>query len=210
MAHDLASTPQEKALRLFVAVDVPDAVKTALAAAVAPFRDRVPGARWTREGGWHVTLKFLGRTWPRLVPEVEAAVRAVAEASEPFDTRLTRIGAFPSEARARVLWAGLDGAAGAFDRIVRRLDGSLAESFGSEERAFAPHLTLARIAPPRRLSEFVPEILTTEVGSEAFSVDRLVLYRSRLSPRGAIYEAMLDVALGGGSDVRLAERPEGP
>ena len=35
-----------------------------LAERVAPFRERIPGARWTRGDGWHVTLKFLGKTFP--------------------------------------------------------------------------------------------------------------------------------------------------
>ena len=64
MARDRASRPEARPLRLFVAVDVPDAVKEGLAASVAPFRDRIPGARWTGFNGWHVTVKFLGSTWP--------------------------------------------------------------------------------------------------------------------------------------------------
>jgi 2'-5' RNA ligase len=194
--RDGSSGPEAKPLRLFVAVDVPEGVAARLGEAIEPFRTRIPGARWTRREGWHVTLKFLGATRPGLVPQVEAAVRTVASASTPFDTRLTGIGAFPSANRARVLWAGLDDAAGSFGPMVKQLDELLAADFVAEKRPFTPHLTVARIDPPRRLSEFAPRILDAELASDTFAVDRLVLYRSRLSPKGATYEALLAAPLG--------------
>ncbi|HYU57476.1 MAG TPA: 2'-5' RNA ligase family protein, partial [Actinomycetota bacterium] len=74
MARDRAAVPEAKPLRLFVAVDIPEAAKDLLIARTDRFRNRIPGARWTTPPGWHVTLKFLGATWPRLVEEVRAAV----------------------------------------------------------------------------------------------------------------------------------------
>src|SRR5207247_2466318 len=108
-----------KARRRFVAVDVPDEVKARVAATVAPFQGRVPNARWTDAGGWHVTLKFLGATWPRLMETVHGAVASAAAATAPFETALTEIGVFPSPARARVLWAGMDDPGGRFGQIVK-------------------------------------------------------------------------------------------
>jgi RNA 2',3'-cyclic 3'-phosphodiesterase len=198
MARDRASRPEAKPIRLFVAVDVPDEVKAKLVAAVAPYRDRIPGARWTRSDGWHVTLKFLGATWPRLVDTVHEAVRSAAADAAPFRTRLTEMGVFPSPGRARVVWAGLEDAEGRFDPMVKRLDDLLEEHFVPEARAFTPHLTLARLNPPRSIREFVPELVGKDIRSEPFSIDRLALYRSHLSPKGATYEPLLQVPLGGG------------
>src|SRR6266542_2965897 len=192
MARDRALRPEAKPLRLFVAVDLPDTVKAKLAAAVAPYRDRIPGARWTRSDGWHVTLKFVGATWPRLVETVHEAVRATAAASTPFESRLTEMGVFPSPGSARVVWAGLEDIKGLFPPMVKRLDYLLAEHFVPEKRAFTPHLTLARLNPPRNIREFTPELVGLAVPSEPFAVDRLVLYRSRLSPKGATYEQLLN------------------
>lgn len=196
MARDRAARPEAKPLRLFVATDVPDAVKGALAAATARFRDRVPGARWTRSEGWHVTLKFLGSTWPRLVDEVREAVGSTAEASEAFHSELTLLGVFPSARRARVVWAGLADPEGRFSRLAAALDERLADHFVPEQRAFTPHLTLARLNPPRDLGEFAPDLSGYPVGSKPFPVDRLVLYRSHLSPKGATYEPLLAIPLG--------------
>jgi 2'-5' RNA ligase len=196
MARDRAARPEAKPLRLFVATDVPDPVRAALARTVAPFRDGVPGARWTRREGWHVTLKFLGSTWPRLVDEVREAVSSAAAGSEAFQTELTEIGVFPSVRRARVIWAGLADPEGRFTRMVADLDERLADHFVPEKRAFTPHLTLARLTPPRDLGEFIAGLPGMSVGSEPFPVDRLVLYRSHLSPKGATYEPLLAAPLG--------------
>lgn len=196
MARDRAARPEAKPLRLFVATDVPDPVRVALARTVAPFRDGVPGARWTRTEGWHVTLKFLGSTWPRLADEVREAVSSAAAGAEAFQTELTEIGVFPSVRRARVIWAGLADPEGRFARLVADLDDRLSDHFVPEKRAFTPHLTLARLTPPRDLAEFAAGLPGMPVRSEPFPVDRLVLYRSHLSPKGATYEPLLVAPLG--------------
>jgi RNA 2',3'-cyclic 3'-phosphodiesterase len=196
MARDRAARPEAKPLRLFVAVDVPRSAKDHLATAIAPFRDRVP-ARWTGSDGWHVTLKFLGTTWPRLVDTVRDAVTSTAQQAVPFESSLTEVGVFPSPGRARVVWAGLTDPDECLGRLASSLDEVLAEDFTPETRAFTPHLTLARLNPPRNIREFAPDLVGLSVESDPFPVDRLVLYRSHLSPRGASYEAVLTAALGG-------------
>src|SRR5919204_1296144 len=108
MARDRAARPEAKPLRLFVAVDIPDDVRKGLATAVEPLKDLGLRARWVPPENWHVTLKFLGRTWPRLLRWVIGSIAAVTREQRPFATSLTGLGAFPTARRARVLWAGLD------------------------------------------------------------------------------------------------------
>lgn len=176
---------------------MPAMVRAGLAEAIKAYRDLVPGARWTSSESWHVTIKFLGATWPRLVEDVKGSVCDVAAAIEPFHSALTELGAFPSARRARVLWAGLDDPDGRFAAAARALDESLAEHFAAEKRPLTPHLTIARINPPRDLRELAEDLSNANVASARFSVDRLVLYRSHLSPRGATYESLGDYLLGG-------------
>lgn len=181
-----------KPVRLFVAVDVPAHVRSELLARLEPVRGAVPGARWSRPEGWHVTMKFIGWTPPERVPEVEAAVATVAASSRRFDTRITRTGAFPKPSRARVLWAGLDDGRGTFAQMVKMLDDPLSAFVEAEKRPFTPHLTLARIAPPARVGS---DLLELPVGSEPFAVEKLTLYRSHLSPKGATYEVLVSAPL---------------
>ena len=177
-------------MRLFIAVDIPDDVQSALETAIAPFRVRVPAARWTQQSGWHMTLKFLGTTWPRLVEEVQGAMATAASEAGSFRSALTEVGVFASPGRTRVVWVGLADPDNRFAAIARRLDGLLEDSFVPEKRELTPHLTLARINPPRDIREFAPELLGLSVASREFPVEALVLYQSHLSPRGARYEAL--------------------
>src|SRR5207244_12577246 len=99
MARDRASRPEAAPLRLFVAVEIPHDVRLAIGAAIEPFRKEFPKARWVPIENWHVTLKFLGRTWPRLVEWVYEQVRGVAASHDGFRVRVSGLGAFPSPRR---------------------------------------------------------------------------------------------------------------
>jgi RNA 2',3'-cyclic 3'-phosphodiesterase len=188
VARDRASRPEAKPLRLFVAVDVPAHVKDDLDRVVDPYRPALPGARWTKPENWHVTVKFLGATWPRLVDEVKEALTAAASSAAATRSALTRIGAFPSPRRGRVIWAGLADDAGSLAATAADLDRRLQHLFTPEKRALTPHLTLARLRIPADLELEVPELFDLDVATETFPVPELVLYRSHLSPRGAMYE----------------------
>jgi 2'-5' RNA ligase len=181
---------------LFIAVDVPADVKAAIEAASAPSRGLIPGARWTQPSGWHVTLKFLGWTAVRLVDEIGSAVREVASAAAPFDSASAALGAFPNARHARVLWAGLADPDGRFAALAGALDERLSELVAPEGRPYMPHLTLARLTPPRNLAEFAPSLLETPVDQRPFRVRELVLYRSHLARAGATYEPLEVAALG--------------
>ena len=190
MARDRAKRPEAKALRLFVAFEIPEEVRRKLADAVEPLRERFPRGRWVPLANQHVTLKFLGATWPRLVGWVEETVRAVAASRAAFEIRVGGLGAFPSERRARVLWAGLeeDGSVG---RLAAGLEDALAREFRPEARAFTPHLTLARFEPAERLTD-----LPALPALESFVVERIVLFRSHLRRPAPIYEPIRTFELG--------------
>jgi 2'-5' RNA ligase len=183
MARDRVSRPEAKPLRLFAAVEIPEEIRGALAEAVSPVRERFPKARWVPIQNQHVTMKFLGSTYPRLVEWVTETVSSVAREHEPLDTRVEGLGAFPNARRARVLWAGLDDAERRLERLAASLDEALAKEFAPEQRAFTPHLTVARFDPPAGL-----EPLEVAFESEPFQIDRLVLFRSHLRRPAPVYE----------------------
>ncbi len=194
MARDRANRPQAKASRLFVAFPVTDDALDEVDRAVEPWRDRFPRARWVPRENLHVTLKFLGRTWPRLEAWVQQQIGAVADAHGPVDTRLSAFGSFPSATRARVLWVGVEDREGAFAAIAGALDAALEEAFDPETRAFSPHLTVARSDPPLKLDE---GFARTPVEPVRFRVDAIVLYRSHLRRPAPRYEHLATFALGG-------------
>ncbi|HEU5226077.1 MAG TPA: RNA 2',3'-cyclic phosphodiesterase [Actinomycetota bacterium] len=199
MARDRASRPEAKPLRLFAAVEIPQEIRAGLAEAVRPVRERFPKARWVPINNQHVTVKFLGATYPRLVEWVTGSISTVAGRHAPFPTRVKGLGAFPSGRKARVLWAGLDDGDGRLERLAAALDEALAREFPPEKRAFTAHLTVARFDPPVGL-----EPLEVAFASEPFEIDRIVLFRSHLRRPVPVYEPLGIYPLGSARDPRPA------
>jgi RNA 2',3'-cyclic 3'-phosphodiesterase len=199
MGRDRASRPEAKALRLFAAVEIPEEIRGTLAEAVTPVRERFPKARWVPIQNQHVTVRFLGSTYPRLVDWVTGSISSVAGRHAPFPTRVEGLGAFPNGRRARVLWAGLHDAEGRLAGLAAALDEALAREFAPEKRAFTPHLTVARFDPPAPL-----EPLQVAFESEPFEIERIVLFRSHLRRPAPVYEPLGIFPLGSARDPRPA------
>jgi RNA 2',3'-cyclic 3'-phosphodiesterase len=197
MARDRASRPEARPLRLFAAVDIPARAKDVAAGAIEPWRERYPKGRWVPPENWHVTVKFMGRTWPRLREWVEQACREAASSVRPFRLSLAGMGVFPGPTRARVMWVGLKDPQGSVPALARALDERLEKEFPPEKRPFRGHLTVARFNPPIPMRDAAEELEASKIDTEPFPVRSLVLYRSHLSPRGARYEAIERFRLGG-------------
>jgi 2'-5' RNA ligase len=192
VARDRASRPEARSARLFVAIEVSDEAKDAIEDAIGRWRVEFPKARWVPSENWHVTVKFLGQTYPRLVGWVHDRVGEVAGSLIAFPMRLTTLGAFPSPGRARVLWAGLDDRAGRMAEVAHALDAALAREFKPETRAFSPHLTVARSDPPLRLPDGFAGAPLEPIECR---VDRVVLFRSHLRRPAPIYEPLASFPL---------------
>lgn len=189
-------------LRLFVACELPDAVRQALGRLQSELRKLGAGAlRFVRPEGIHVTLKFLGNVDEQRVGKIgDALVGAI----EPFafDLRPATLGGFPSTSlragggsRLRVVWVGLDGDVDALGALAGRVEGALVPlGFPAERRPFAAHLTLARVrdtasAQERRtLSELVERYRPAPMPSMILT--RVVLMRSVLGPGGSRYHRL--------------------
>ena len=165
--------------RLFVAIDLPDEVKDQL----EPICRGVPGARWTRDRQYHLTLRFLGELEGPVARAVSEALHAVR--SEPFELEIQGTGHFPPRGEPRVLWAGV-GRSPELLELHRQVEKVLRrQGLPPEERKFAAHVTLARLhaAPLPRVLEWLREHATLR--SAPFLVDGLQLFRSVLGHDGA-------------------------
>ena len=79
---------------------------------------------------------------------------ASALLEQPVELRFRGLGFFPNAKRPRVLWAGIAGSAELAVSLARYRSSLAKLGIPAEERAFTPHLTLARFEPPR----FPPEL----------------------------------------------------
>jgi 2'-5' RNA ligase len=166
--------------RLFVAVQPPREVLDLVAALDRP---RIDGLRWTSRSQWHVTLRFLG--W---VDDVDVARRALeAVDSAPAETVMgPAVGRFGQ----RVLHVPVQGLDGLAAEVVRAT-GAIGRP--PEQRPWAGHLTLARVAKDRRVD------LSGLAGQPVFArwrVNEVLLMESHLARQGATYETVTTRCLG--------------
>jgi RNA 2',3'-cyclic 3'-phosphodiesterase len=174
-------------MRLFVALDIPDCVRSSLAALSTKLRDACQDARWPRIEGLHVTLKFIGET-PAEKTEIIKAALAAVPVRAPITINFRDLGFFPNARRPRVLWAGIESSpelaelAAAVDTALHPL------GIPREERAFTPHLTLARFSTPRGLDSLHAAIEKAgPVDFGSITAKEFHLYQSVLKPGGAEY-----------------------
>ena len=130
-------------MRLFVALDFPDAVRESFRELIARLKPAGRNARWVRPEAMHITLKFIGEVHANHLDPIRAAL-ALIHSTEPVELQFRGLGFFPSERRPRVLWCGMQASpnlAGLAAGVERAL---IPLGIPAESRDFVPHLTLAR------------------------------------------------------------------
>jgi 2'-5' RNA ligase len=188
-----------ESIRVFCAVMLPGEVRAAAAAHAARLRRDFPDARasWPRPEGLHITLKFIGEVEAARVEALARAAGAAAEGFKPFPLSIEESGTFPPRGAARVLWLGVKDPAGQLSRLQSRLEQECAAAgFPSEERAFKPHLTLARLRAPKDAHALSEAHRHAAFGPHHFQVTELVVMRSELGPGGSRYELLSRHGLG--------------
>jgi RNA 2',3'-cyclic 3'-phosphodiesterase len=170
-----------------VAVKPPEDVLDAVARVVEPARSVRVGLRWEQRERYHLTLQFLGPV-ARLAPVLEG-LAAAAGKRDPFTFRLGGAGAFPKPGRARVVWIGAAAGGGELAGLAAAVGGVLAPAgYEPDRKELHPHLTVARLKVPDNVADVLGAIGPEPVG-EPFTVGEVVLYESRLSPKGPTYTA---------------------
>lgn len=193
--------PSSNGLRLFIAIDLPDALSDRLLAA----QTNIPGATWVKRQALHLTLRFLGDDIDKAATDsLIAALKTIRQASFPI--RLSGVGRFPPNDRraARVLWVGLEHQP-ALRHLADAVESKVVgEGFPPEARKFSPHITLARLKDHRDTAGAVERFLKQHQGfsAEPFNADSFILYSSTLTPGGSIYQALARLPLS-------ANQPEG-
>ena len=184
-------------VRAFIAAPLPDTLLDSLGALQRTLERRVPAGRvrWVRPEGIHLTLKFLGDTPTHRLPDIEAALRAVARHAPAFDLGVAGTGCFPNPSRPRVIWVGLGEPSGRLERLQLAIEEAMdVAGFPQEGRRFRPHLTLGRVnrratpAEAAAIGEAVTSTAPTNLGN--MFGDRIALIRSVLKPTGAEYTTL--------------------
>lgn len=184
-------------MRLFVATPLPEEIEQYLGEIIDRLADHSGGIKWVAAKNIHLTLRFLGETEPARVGKVTNLIDDVASQYAAVDTVLDNLGGFPNLKKPRIIWAGLDNGIEELSQIALQLElGVRKLRFEPEQRRFKAHLTLGRIRDHRQLGDMAEQLVRLRVEPHPFRFDRIVLFKSTLTPGGAIYERLHEACLG--------------
>ena len=169
--------------RLFVALDLPEATRAEAARLLSPD----DAWRLVPPESLHVTLAFLGWRAEEEIGRIGAVTARAVEGLAPVGLVPTAVRAVPPR-RPRLLALDLDDPARGCGELQWTVGAALAGEglYEPEQRPFWPHVTLARMRRGHRVAG-PPD---TGAAPSAFEADRVVLYRSKLHPKGAVYEPL--------------------
>ena len=184
-------------VRCFIAINLPAAVRDAVATQTAPLRLAAPRESWVTAERLHATVRFLGEVEPPFVAQLGVALNAAARRVDPIPLEIATLGAFPVWKRARVIWAGVG-----YDPKLELLHhdietACIALGLDVEGRPFRPHVTLARLREPG--GEVARAIFQAARGiriHHAMSLDSIDIMQSTLTPTGPTYERLAAIPLG--------------
>ena len=187
-------------MRCFIGLPLNETYQEILGQIIRQWKPRLRSRMtWTRPGNWHLTLKFLGETSQEQISLLREAL--VNSRPAAFLLQGQGGGSFPNPDASRktfrrgprVLWVGLSRGVEETRELAGRVqDMTEVLGFPRDERAFRPHLTVARIKQPENdpwdmVLESFQEITWPET-----IIDRMVLWESRLSPRGPEYAPLVE------------------
>jgi RNA 2',3'-cyclic 3'-phosphodiesterase len=186
-------------MRIFVALDIDDAIRERISRFVEDVRNFAPEARWMKPESLHVTLKFIGEQPDAAIEQIKNVLSAIH--ATPPAIQFRGYGFFPNPNSARVFWIGMN-AGPELAALAAAIDEKTAAlGISREDRPYSPHLTIARAAcgsgsPHRhrndkpnlafqRLQEELAALPTPEFGT--MTPREFFLYQSQLSPKGSTY-----------------------
>ncbi len=181
-----------KPVRCFLAVKTPLDRAQALREAQAQLRAAGGNWKWVDPDTFHLTLKFLGDVEESRTAEIWESVSAALVGSEAFAIRFRGLSVFPNLRLPRVAWAGIDHGAAELHELARKVEEACsAHGFERERRPFRAHLTLGRARRPESnsaLAGVIEGMADAELGET--DVSRVLLMKSTLTPKGAIYDVL--------------------
>ena len=186
-------------MRIFVALDLDDDIRQRIHTFMHGVQNFAPDARWVNAASLHVTLKFIGEKPIEIVEQIKSGLAQVR--AEPIEITFGGYGFFPTAKAVRVFWVGIKAGSQLADLASKVDDITKPLGVPEENRAFSPHLTLARGgsgsgAPGRRkddrankvfmrLQEKLAALPDPQFGN--ITAREFFLYQSQLQRGGARY-----------------------
>lgn len=174
-------------MRTFIALELPSDFAADITA-LARQLDAVIDGRFLPQANRHLTLAFLGDVDQTALAAATDALEVACTNIDPIPLRSDGLGKF-GKAHDATLWLGLEKQPPLMNLAGRLREELSARDVPFDNKAFKPHITLARHAniPKKELGD-----LTFPQDDEA---TRITLFKSTLDKDGAIYKPLHSVEL---------------
>jgi len=187
-------------IRSFLAFELPEGMRKAVSRVSSELMPLLPRARWVRVENIHLTVVFLGQIPESSIEDVTGVAKSVCDRYGAFDIALKGVGVFTGVRNPRVLWVGLQADLERMSYFRNALQRKL-KPFGvrEEKRPFRPHLTLCRFKKGTRGGAPLAKILDAykDFSGPFYTLQKLFLFKSDLTPRGSIYTEIAQWPLSG-------------
>ncbi len=171
-------------LRLFVALEIDEAVRALAQNAAAALVEAGVAGKFESPEKLHVTVAFLGHRPDSDLAEITQALRDANLDCRPFSLEFSRLGAFPNERRPRVIWIGPKLESTPFAVCAKTVRSSYTRLGFTFEHEASPHVTICR--PKFALARALPALR----GRAMLDVVGLTLFRSLPAGPTTRYEAL--------------------
>ncbi|MBN3038879.1 MAG: RNA 2',3'-cyclic phosphodiesterase [Candidatus Omnitrophica bacterium] len=183
-------------LRSFIALEISPEIQKELGQIQDQLGKTGADVKWVKTTGIHLTLKFLGDVSLELLEEIKKVTKQLSEESKSFEMELSHLGAFPTISHPRVIWVGIEKGKEQAQQMAKILEERL-QNFGflPERRPFKAHLTLGRVRSARNRDQLKKPLESISVTKKTMRIEKLTLFKSTLTPQGALYEPLQEAKL---------------
>ena len=181
-------------MRVFVAIDLPGEVKADIFHHGESLQKLgIVRGNFVEKENLHLTLKFLGELSE---DQIDGVKKKLSEINfKKFDVKVGKVGVFPSPDYVRVVWVDLvsDKVKELADQVHEKLSGFETDK---EKREFTNHVTIARInsisKSERNKEMFLDKLKNMNFKKLKFDVDKFLLIKSELTPKGPMYKTLAE------------------
>lgn len=180
-------------MRAFIALELPEETKKEIGKIQRDLKKAGVQARWVKPELSHLTLAFLGSITPDKIKPLSDILNEVAYQIKSVQLHLSKIGCFPSPARARIVFVDLGGELGKLNALaIKTRKGLKKEKIFFDKKPFVSHITLGRIKRKQNLTQLIKKI---KIKKANFIASEVSLTKSILTKSGPIYQKRIQQKL---------------
>ena len=183
-------------MRLFLAIELPDDVRSHLLVARQRLETGLPKIAYTKPQNLHLTLKFLGDVERKRVDAITESLSKIA--TQRIELHAAGVDCFPARGPVRIVTAAMNGTVPPLRALVDAIEQRCRFlGFEREQRAYKPHVTLGRARPvlSAKFRQLASDATVDLWPGPSFTPLEFVLMESQLNPEGSVYTPVARFAI---------------